>query len=135
MLIMLQDKQPNKVTVINSLSNKPAKHISLVGKLQSYLQLKDSKRYGTKADRLIEKYYNMAMSGDPIIMRDLVNRIDGLPKQNIDISADTTASIGILSALFGNSIRKLREGKEYKVLDVEKKENTSTAKQDSPEQV
>ena len=92
--------------------------LSLVAKLRDYLAKKDPKRAGTLGDRIIEKYYAMARAGDPIIMRDLINRIDGLPK-GATTPEGNTVNINVLQQLFGSSIRPLQPTKEYKVLNVD----------------
>lgn len=100
----------------------PIRKVSIVNKLKKYLAKEDPKRQGTLADRLVEKYYSMAMHEDPIIMRDLINRIDGLPKQTL-VNEGTQSNVNILLSLFGGSIRPLKDtNTEYQHIDTSEEE-------------
>jgi hypothetical protein len=111
-------------TINKQLKTTSSKKISLVVKLKEYLNRPDPKRNGTLGDRLIEKYYSMAKEGDPIIMRDLINRIDGLPKQTIVSDKDNPININVIHSLFGNSIRTLdKPNTEYQHIDTTDTDN------------
>lgn len=112
----------NKNVTVTQILPKPLskavyRNISIVDKLKEYLSRQDPKRAGTLGDRIVEKYYKMAREGDPIIMRDLINRIDGLPKQIIASDKDNPVNINIIASLFGKSVRKNSTTIDYDTLN------------------
>ena len=78
--------------------------LSMVEIIRSKLATIDPKYRRYVGDRVADKYIKLALAGDPIILRDLINRMDGLPKQTISHEGNAP-DINVLNLLFGNSIR------------------------------
>jgi hypothetical protein len=89
-----------------SVTKKDAQNVSLVRLLRIKLATINPKTRRTYGDSIIARYYKMAYDGDPIIMRDLINRIDGLPKQVIASDKDNPININVIHSLFGQSVRQ-----------------------------
>lgn len=89
-----------------SVTKKDAQNVSLVRLLRNKLATINPKTRRTFGDSVIAKYYKMAMDGDPLIIRDLINRIDGLPKQVIASDKDNPININVIHSLFGQSVRQ-----------------------------
>ena len=100
----------------------------MVQLLKEKLSMIDPITKRTFGQAIINKYYKMAREGDPIIMRDLINRIDGLPKQTIVSDKDNPININVIHSLFGASIRQQeRQSIDYDELDTD----DDTPKQDT----
>lgn len=56
------------------------KGFSIVAHLKEQLQEIDEKEKKTHASIITNKYIQMAKDGDQVILKDLINRTDGLPK-------------------------------------------------------
>ena len=72
---------------------RPKGSFSLVSLIKSKLQEKQKGSDKTYAESFIEKLMKKAIKdGDTATMRDMINRIDGLPRQNIGIDGGADGS-------------------------------------------
>lgn len=73
-------------------SGRPLGSFSLVAMLKNKLQehAKDMGRdeKETYAHVLVEKVINLAINGDTALIKDLINRVDGMPQQKLDHTSD-----------------------------------------------
>ena len=98
-------KEPNKNGVIRDSGGKivagsgplnpkgrPKGTLSLVALLKKKLESVAPNSQKTWAELFIDKMFFTAINdrGDSALMKDIVNRIDGMPKQNIGFGADDT---------------------------------------------
>ena len=55
----------------------------------------------SRKQAIAQKLWSMAMNGDPIMLRYLYDRIDGRPKQSLDVAASGTVTINVENDGFG----------------------------------
>ena len=69
---------------IRNSNGRPKKERCLTALMEEYLESTDDSEKQRKC-RLIEKIYELAMEGDTVCLKMILNYIDGMPKQSIAV--------------------------------------------------
>ena len=72
--------KPWKPGQSGNLNGRPPKELSLTDGLREYVNEKDLDKKRERKDMLVEKIYQMALRGDIGAIKEIWNRLEGLPK-------------------------------------------------------
>ena len=82
-------------------NGRPRKGECLTDLLKKYGNIKEDGEELSKKDQLTKKMWELALAGDTIIMKYLYDRVDGRPKESIDLDSRGDITYKIIKAKDG----------------------------------
>ena len=64
----------------------------LISELKRQTGAKGKKGFHAKGELIVQKAVELAIDGDPRLIREIMNRVDGYPKQPLDVSMEAEIS-------------------------------------------